>query len=164
MVAKTRESYCFTQVQRLSGLSYYPGKDGIRELVAALAANTLTDFHAAAVVDEWLQDQSVAPAPADIRRIALALRPIYAPQPGEHEACTSCAGTGWLVCYEEYKPFVRHGHCRYHVRDPHEADMEFGRRMRHYEREIMPEGRILSEAVMRCSCAAGLARARRDVA
>lgn len=154
-------AYALKQVNRFDGLKYAPGSAGLRERVACLAAVCKTEQHVAAVVDEWLRDQSEWPTPADLRRIAMSLLPVF--DTSAHPVdCAGCGGSGWVAGYSEYIPFQRNGHCRYHVRRPGESESEFAARMSHYEREAMPDGRVLATNVWRCSCAAGMARQRRE--
>jgi hypothetical protein len=153
--------YALKQIMRFDGLKYPPGKTGIQERVACLASVCKTEHHVAAVVDEWLRDQTDYPTPADLRRIAESLKPIFVPSAIAVD-CAGCGGSGWAVGYQEYVPFRRNGHCRYHVREPGESDGDFVRRIGHYERHVMPAGRVISECVWECQCAAGMARRKRE--
>jgi hypothetical protein len=153
-------AYASKQLARCDGLEFPPGATGLRERVAALSASCKSEEHIKAVVNEWLQEQTKWPAPADLRRIATSLRPIFdlATNPVD---CSGCGGSGWVAGYSEYIPFQR-GTERYHVRLAGESESEFAARMSHYERELMPQGRVLATTVWPCNCAAGLARRKRE--
>jgi hypothetical protein len=155
------QAYALKQVNRFDGLKYAPGATGLRELVSALCSCCKSEEHIKAVVDEWRQDQREWPTYADLRRIAMSIMPVF--DTSAHPVdCAGCGGSGWVAGYSEYIPFQRNGHCRYHVRNPMEKESDFAARMSHYERETMPEGRVLATSVWRCNCAAGMARQRRE--
>ena len=153
-------AYASKQLARCDGLEFPPGTTGLRERVAALSACCKSEEHIKAVVNEWLQDQTKWPAPADLRRIATSLRPIFdlASNPVD---CAGCGGSGWVEAYKDYIPCVRNTD-RYFVRQAGETQAQYTARMSDYERNLMPEGRLLTTAVWPCNCAAGLARRKRE--
>lgn len=91
MISQTEAAH---QMERLSGLDFYPREDGgKKELLSALQAAKTVEV-AARAVTTWLEGQRECPKPADMRRL------IWERQ-GEAEKVPvcQCGGSGWLTIY-----------------------------------------------------------------
>lgn len=82
--------YCKIQIQRLSGMAFFPTfAPAVTELIDTLADCTQDADHARLVVDECVR-QHGCPEPVDIRRIALQVKP------PEFHGCKQCRGAGFV--------------------------------------------------------------------
>ena len=160
--ASPHRQHCANQVARLAGLRYFNKAPVVlNELIGALAASTKTDHHASAVIAAVLESMAECPTPAELRRIAVELLPIYSVDSQAAKDCENCGGTGWSLSFAEYIPIRRGVECVY-VRERGESEREFAKRMRHQEREIMPDGRQMAEQYSPCACPVGRARIKRE--
>lgn len=92
------EDFAFEQVDRLSGLRFFPNKpSGVLELVKALRSISRTEAEAEGYVDLWIAGNSESPTPANVYELSTQQArsgPVFNP---EEESCPDCLGTGWVV-------------------------------------------------------------------
>lgn len=90
------QNQAIRQLERLSGLDYFPkDKPARRELMLAMQC-AITEDIAAQVVSDWLSESGECPKPADLRRN------IYSRQEGlleQRRKCPACNGAGFTTCY-----------------------------------------------------------------
>ena len=83
------------QVLRLSALPFWPSTTAQHraELIRVLAETAVSLAHAERTIQELVeQDAERVPTPAELRRLAWAIRPVT-----PTELCTCCGGTGWRI-------------------------------------------------------------------
>ncbi len=90
------------QIERLSGLDFYPHSDkpALRELRMA-GESAYTQAILTKVVDDWLGEQIKCPKPAELRRL------IHEKQSAIQRAkCHVCSNSGWVIVYKlvTYRP------------------------------------------------------------
>lgn len=92
------EDFAFEQLDRLSGLQYFPNKPAaLLELARTLQQIAPTEQDAVRIVDAWLQVNPHAPTPAALLDLA-ASRAAKTDFWDSHERpCEACGGTGWTV-------------------------------------------------------------------
>jgi len=119
---------CESQIGRLEGLSYYPRDkpEAIRDLAAALKAAG-NDAICVAVVNAWVEENSEAPKPADLRRLIWAENEKADEPPGKHKRCPLCGGGGWLtvwmlITYQGNSFIVRRREIIPNIRKQEDAD------------------------------------------
>jgi hypothetical protein len=90
--------YATSQIQRLSGLDYFPRTtEAVNELVAALK-EAADEIQAYAAITEFTQSESQCPKPADIARVLHSLKSRQEKASWlEGKRCPHCSGSGFRM-------------------------------------------------------------------